>query len=193
MPIRFESNEPEPEGLSPKFRAIQFLTELKKYSDNKDDPISDWEFGHEVRELSKDDDVFLCICSTRIHKLYKIHKINDNSMFLEIGCECIKRWLHPSITCDECSCVLGSVVKRMKTKDYLCRKCKNISIKEKAREARETRIQELENIYYVNYDRHFREIIRNRLLTELILNKQPVTKAQKLFEEYVRFYFVIKE
>jgi len=192
MPISFES-DPSTDGLSPKFRAIQFLVELAKYSDNKDDPISDWEFGHEVRELTKDDDAFYCICSTRIQKLYKIYKISDNRVSLEIGCECIKKWLNPSITCDECSCVLGSVVKRMKTKDYLCRKCKTITNKEKAREKREARIQELENIYYVKYQRHFREIIRNRILTEEILNKQPVTKGQLLFEEYVRFYFVIKE
>ena len=78
MPVTFESTE-----LSPKDKAALFIIELLKYSDNKDDPVSDWEFNGIVTELD-DDDVFNCICSTRIKYQYRIHRKINNMMYIDI-------------------------------------------------------------------------------------------------------------
>lgn len=151
MPVTFQSTE-----LSPEDKHILFIKELLKYSDNKDDPVSDWEFNGIVTELD-DDDVFNCICSTRIKYQYRIHKKNDNKVFIEIGCECIKRWLDPSITCDDCSGALGSVMKRMKTSDYLCRECKK---KREEKRAHQKLIRDMEQFQLDSklYYQHLREV-----------------------------------
>jgi hypothetical protein len=211
MPLTFISRE-----LSPRDKAQLFIIELTKYSDNKDDPVSDWEFNGIVTELD-DDDEFNCICSTRIKYLHRIHRKNNNMMYIDIGSECIKRWMNPSIECDDCSCVLKNVMKRMKAKDFLCNDCKKERVEKQKREWEEEqrvkkeqekeeqrlirqqeyedyksrqRIEFLGNLYYfddyITY-RKLKDIVDDE---DLVLSILQRTRNHDVIEYFTHFYSI---
>jgi hypothetical protein len=168
--------------LELKDRRQKFLYELSKYSENKDDPISEWYFTQGVKELSTEEkkDKTLCICSTPISVLYNI-KNKINKLELEIGCECIKRWLNPKIECNRCKCVLGNITKRMRTKDYLCRCCKKMN---------DYTIGQLSGLTLNNKAFY---LYSNITEIEYIINKPNKSYIEELFEKYINNYYEIQE
>jgi len=109
-----------------------FLEVLKKYSDNKNDPIPEWH----LQGFDPHGGATKCICETPILLNYRIiHK--RTQVQLLIGSECVKRWLNPRLECEVCKCPLGCIMKRYQTFDFKCRKCKTAERKEQERLLRE--------------------------------------------------------
>lgn len=165
--------------LELKHRPNKFIFELKKYSNNKEDPISEWDFTKDIQRIENIDKK--CICSTSISVIYKIkNKYNDK--VLEIGSECVKRWIKPKIYCIECKSVIGNVIKRTNEQDFTCPKCKK---------------QKLDKLISYNcmllYNKPFRDYSKDISFIEKIINKEDKTTSEKLFEEYVNMIYEIKE
>lgn len=101
-------------------KAQRFMSVLKQHSANKQDPISEWAYVY--AEPNDVNEQKYCICTTKISNLHVIrNKISGH--VLEVGSECIKKWeLAP--VCAGCNGAIGSLVKRRKTNDWYCRKCK---------------------------------------------------------------------
>ena len=166
--------------LSIKDRHLKFIAELLKYSNGKDDPISEWEYTGETRELGKEElkDGFKCICTTPISILYRIRN-KVNSIQLEIGSECIKRWLNPRISCDDCKATLGNITKRMRSKDYLCRLCKKNNI---AKQTENNIRKKSWSECYIN-NKLFSDITDISYIEEII-NKDNKSNIEESFERY---------
>ena len=181
--------------LELKERRQKFLYELSKYSENKDDPISEWYFTQDVTESSSIDKT-LCICSTPITLLYTI-KNKLNKLELEIGCECIKRWLNPKIECNRCKCVLGNITKRMRTKDYLCRSCKKIINRTNITERIKTQVYldnyTIEQLSVLTINNKPFYLHSNVTEIEYIINKSNKSRIEELFEIYIKNYYDIEE
>lgn len=170
--------------LELKFRSRLFMMELEKYSNNKEDPISEWYYDEKQdmfdieygTELDQDDDR-KCICSTPIKYIYKIrNKINGGE--LEIGSECIKRWIRPKIKCLNCECVLGCITERLRTKNFLCRTCRITS-------ERHPQYLKLNGVSFYK--------ISNINFIEAVINKEKKNEIEIMFERYINTQYIIKE
>lgn len=108
-------------------KAQEFMRVLRLHSSDQNDPVSEWIYLKDFSgvKMRGEADGHRCICTTPIFDLHYIrNKITKKE--LEIGCECIKRWdLGPR--CSECKfTVLGSIAKRKKENNWLCRSCNTI-------------------------------------------------------------------
>ena len=75
-------------------KAQEFLRVLRLYSNDKDDPVSEWAYHKvfmESQEYKGEKDGKKCICTTPIFNLHYIQN-RISGKVLEIGCECVKRW-----------------------------------------------------------------------------------------------------
>jgi hypothetical protein len=124
-------------------KSREFMRVLRQHSDNKFDPVSEWIYCKytPAQEAQGERDGKRCICTTPIMNLHYIRN-SISGMVIEIGCECIKRWsLGPK--CEGgCARSLGSLEKRKKGDNWLCRSCnakkkKEEEEKERARLTRE--------------------------------------------------------
>lgn len=168
--------------LELKERRLKFIHELKKYSEDKDEPVCEWECTGLVRELDSEErkEKKLCICSTPIVVLYTI-KNKKNNIELEIGSECIKRWLNPSLKCSGCDIPLGNITQRLRKKDKLCRSCK-----------KENKFYEEQYGMYTINNVPFSKITDIDEI-ERIINKERKTITEELFEIYIKQFYTIKE
>jgi hypothetical protein len=110
--------------LSAKEKHIEFDRVLKLKSQNKDDPISEWDYLKltpiEVNHI--DQETIRCICTTKIQNIHYIqNRITGET--LDIGCECVKRWDRLRPRCDGCKTTLGALERRRKQNDWLCSNC----------------------------------------------------------------------
>jgi hypothetical protein len=112
--------------LSLSSKAQEFMRVLRLHSSDQNDPVSEWDYvQHAVVEMAGEADGYRCICTTPIFLLHYIRNRISGKQ-LRIGCECIKRWdLGPR--CSKCKLVvLGSIAKRKKENNWLCRSCNAI-------------------------------------------------------------------
>jgi hypothetical protein len=99
--------------------AENFLKALKEYSQDKNDPVSEWT----LLDFTGYDDDGQCICEKEIKVIYYIQN-KITTKILEIGSDCAERWLSCKLWCSNCNASLGNVMKRRREMDYLCKLCK---------------------------------------------------------------------
>ena len=175
---------------------LKFFEILRRFSDNKFDPVPEWElltdkfFEKETR----------CICTTPIERNFYIrHKRTGKE--LVIGSECVKRWIHPKLTCKQCESPLGRIDKRIQTQDFVCPKCKR-EAKKAAKEAAEHRASRRATLcafhfYYGKkyYGKRFDVVAKDIPYVEFLLNLQlsDVPKTLKLFKEYIGLIYELED
>ena len=174
-------------------KAQRFMSVLKDHSTNKQDSISEWQYVYE--EPNHTDQQKYCICTTKITNLHVIRN-KISGLTLEIGSECIKKWeLAP--VCAGCDGAIGSLVKRRKTNDWYCRKCK----KTNDMEARVKQIEKellLKRLgkqvffgYFPNtrtspwYGKRFEDVVKDPRLVKLTLEKEVEHPDYWNFREYL--------
>ena len=174
-------------------KAQRFMSVLKDHSTNKQDSISEWQYVYE--EPNHTNQQKYCICTTKITNLHVIRN-KISGYVLEVGSECIKKWeLAP--VCAGCDGAIGSLVKRRKTNDWYCRKCK----KTNDMEARVKQIEKellLKRLgkqvffgYFPNtrtspwYGKRFEDIVKDPRLVKLTLEKEVEHPDYWNFREYL--------
>lgn len=174
----------------------RFMSVLKHHSTNKQDPISEWQYVYDEpnhTNLQK-----YCICTTKITNLHVIrNKISGHT--LEVGSECIKKWdLAP--VCVSCGGAIGSLVKRRKTNDWYCRKCKKANdmearVKQIEKELLLKRLgKQLFFGYFPNtrtspwYGKRFDEVVKDPRLVRLTLEKEVEHPDYWNFREYLTLH-----
>lgn len=175
---------------------LRFFEILRRYSDDKNDPVPEWELVPEMTVNSKE----RCICSTKIIDNYYIRHTRTGKV-LVIGSECIKRWISPKLKCKECGAALGRVCRRIKTADYLCRSCKLEAKKEEERkeQERETKIARMEKLvlfwYGPYYQKPFYLVAKDIPYVEYLLNHPKATTSEtlKAFQKYASLVFEIQK
>jgi hypothetical protein len=165
--------------------AREFMRVLREHSYNKDDPISEWTLNDnpQISEGSR------CICKMVIREVWTIYNSKTNQV-LEIGCDCAKRWLEPSMTCKDCGRVLGQVMKRKKQKNFYCGSCNR-----KNNKARKERIELLSGLYYKNCrlrDYKF-EDLTDEEFTYLWNNLDDKWWNDRVLKEYLELVYVIED
>ena len=165
--------------------AREFMRVLKEHSYNKEDPISEWVLNDNPQLT----DGSRCICKMVIKEVWTIYNSKTNQV-LEIGCDCAKRWLEPSMTCKECGRVLGQVMKRKKQKNFYCGSCNR-----KNNKARKERIDFLSGVYYHNDtlgSYKFEELSEDDF--NYLWNNLDDTKYyDRLVKEYLDLIYVIED
>jgi len=174
-------------------KAQRFMSVLKHHSTNKQDSISEWEYVY--AEPNTNNEQKYCICTTKITNLHVIRN-KISGLTLEVGSECIKKWeLAP--VCAGCDGAIGSLVKRRKTNDWYCRKCK----KANDMEARVKQIEKellLKRLgkqfffgYFPNtrtspwYGKRFEDVVKDPRLVKLTLENEVEHADYWCFREYL--------
>lgn len=178
------------------YRQKRFFEILRKYSFDKEDPISEWRFV----EIVDNDGTNRCICTAPIQYLYKIEN-KETKATLIVGSECIQRWLQGLLRCKECACVLGNVVKRLRKEDYHCRSCKKIlQKKQEQQEQEELRKRKMSKLghcrlywYGPYYQKMFHEVIDNIPYVEKLINIENKNQTLELFTRYVKTVYDLEE
>ena len=188
----------------------KFFTVLRQYSDNKHDPIPEWQLVGFVERGGKD----RCICGTAIMLNYMIrHKISGVELI--IGSECVKRWMDPKIVCERCKEPLGRVLERYRRKDFKCRSCKLYEkeleeARERAKRIAEQRLKALEEekmkkiermgnlrlLWYGKYyQQPFSKVAEDIPYCEYLLNipEDKATKTILAFIDYANLVFEIAD
>ena len=101
------------------FYAREFMRKLRQYSNDKENPIPEWELQSYVQEAAGE---CWCICSKEIKNLYHI-KSKLSGHLLTIGCDCAKRWIDCDLNCFGCDAPLKSSMTRRRKGDFWCRRC----------------------------------------------------------------------
>lgn len=161
----------EIDNTPPEVYARNFLEKLREHSQNKEDPVSEWDVLNDT-----DNGIEFCLCGKKIHNIFVI----QNKITLEaigIGSECVKRWLECDLKCRRCNCELGNVMKRRREKKFYCRSCRKI-----------IELQGNLKIYH-NYSFHyFKDIVQNVPLLEILLNSGNSKIVQTLRDYASNFY-----
>ena len=185
----------------------RFFEVLRQHSDDKNDPTPEWEFTGMVFNGVKEK----CICGTKILLNYLItHKRSKHQLI--IGSECVKRWIKPKMTCEDCDAPLGRVLERARKNDFLCRSCKKEKKEREAREKeQEERIQKkkeeetkrqikrMDNFMLYWYGKHrnhpFKMVAEDIPYTEYLLNipEEKASESIKAFQKYASLVYDIKE
>jgi hypothetical protein len=162
------------------FRAKTFFQVLRDHSQDKEDPISEWEFA----EVVDGDGHMTCICTTPIRYLYKIrNRVTHDTLI--VGSECIKRWMGGLLRCQRCDCRLGNIRARLRKKQFHCRICRQILQREES-QRKNSKLSTLRLFWFgPYYKKQFREVIDDVPYVEKLLNVTNKTKTLELFEEYV--------
>lgn len=168
---------------------LRFFEILRDFSDDKRDPVPEWEFKGFITTGTKEK----CICGTKILLNYQIvHKRTQKQLI--IGSECIKRWIQPKLSCSRCDAPLGRVLERTRKGDFHCRSCK--------RELKEMEKQKLLKMgrlrlfwYGKYYQRMFAEVAQDIPYVESLLNlpEEKKTDTLKALEKYISLKYDIKE
>ena len=182
---------------------LRFFEVLREHSDDKHDPIPEWEFKGFITRGTKEK----CICGTPIELNYLIeHKRTQKQLI--IGSECVKRWIQPKLECEECGNPLGRVMERTRKKDFLCRSCKKILANLEAQKQREREIEaekerkkiermgKLRLFWWGKYhERMFSEVAEDIPYVEYLLSipEEKATKSIRAFWEYAELVFDVKE
>lgn len=180
----------------------RFFEILRDASDDKQDPIPEWELKGFVGS-----GVDRCICGTSIMLNYLIVHKRTQKQFV-IGSECMKRWMNPKLVCKECESPLGCVAKRYRTNDFLCRCCKTMKKKmeeeESIQRAREKAIKERQRIKAIEklslfrlfwsgkyYLKSFKEVLQDEsyVLYLMTIPDAKATESVKKFKEYASFFY----
>jgi hypothetical protein len=154
--------------------ALQFQDRLKTHSQNKEDPVSEWELLDEIVYSTTH-----CLCGKEIHVVYQIQNKLTREV-IGIGSECVKRWLDSSLYCKCCQCSLGNALQRRREKKFYCRQCRAY----------------LENqgncLFWHNHRIYqLKEIIKDVPLLEEILNSDNMKK--KLLLNYAKHFFEFEQ
>jgi hypothetical protein len=174
----------------------RFFEVLREHSEDKNDPTPEWEFGGMVLHGAKE----RCICGTKILLNYLItHKRTKKQLI--IGSECIKRWINPKMTCEDCDAPLGQVLKRARTNDYLCRSCKKErkELEVRKQEEKQRQIKKMDNFMLYWYGKHrnhpFKMVAEDIPYTEYLLNipEEKASESIKAFQKYASLVYEIKE
>jgi hypothetical protein len=162
------------------YRKERFTSFLKVYSQDEDDPIQEWIFKKDPKKCEYEAAINYvadptadqhCICTTKIDNECLIQN-KETGIKLIIGSVCGKRWLDFRGTCDKCDAVLGNFVKRQKENDWLCRSCKDVG-----------------NTLFLGhgpfYSQKFKEVVKNRMYVQFLLNVPVKSENHRKFIEYV--------
>ena len=174
----------------------KFYEVLKGYTDDQDDPISEWEYLTD--KIQSTDEKKFCICTTPIKNIHLIRN-KKSGLVLEIGSECAKRWdLAP--LCESCKKPLGAITRRRKENDWVCKACKAARKKEALLKA-ETRQRLLRQMggqvfrgYYKEtktspwYGRRFDEVVMIERLQRLTLKQEIDHPDYRAFRTYLDLY-----
>jgi len=168
---------------------LRFFEVLRTFSDDKSDPVPEWEFRGTVLSGTKEK----CICGTKILLNYLIvHKRTQKQLI--IGSECIKRWIQPKLSCSRCDAPLGRVLQRIKKEDYHCRRCKREIKQEEA-----LKILKMGNFrlfwYGKYYQRKFSEAIEDIPYVETVLTipEEKQNESLRAFMKFISLYYEITE
>jgi hypothetical protein len=178
----------------------RFFEVLKSRTEDKEDPISEWEYMTE--QIKETNQKKFCICTTPIKNIHLIRN-KKTGLILEIGSECAKKWdLAPQ--CLSCHAQLGAVTRRRKENDWICKTCKAIKKKE-ALLKNEVRRQLLRQMgrqqfrgYFKEtmtspwYGRRFDEVVMIEELQRLILKQEIDHEDYRAFREYLDLYRIHK-
>ena len=97
----------------------RFMEVLNHHSENQGHSIPEWE----LLPFRKENFRLKCICSHPIQNNFFISN-NTTKTTLVIGSDCMKRFLNPTLRCEDCSGYMNNVVKRIEDDDMICRDCK---------------------------------------------------------------------
>jgi hypothetical protein len=174
----------------------KFYEVLKSFTDDQDDPISEWEYLTD--KIQSTDEKKSCICSTPIKNIHLIRN-KKTRLVLEIGSECAKKWdLAP--LCECCNKPLGAVTRRRKENDWLCKACKASKKKEAAvkEEARQRLLKRMGSSLFMGYfketktspwyGRRFDEVVMIERLQTLTLKQEIDHPDYRKFREYLDLY-----
>jgi hypothetical protein len=174
---------------------------LRANSINQEDPVPEWLYKGCVDVSGArigGKDAIRCLCSTPISKFYKIqNKYTEKDEI--IGCECIKKFLENSVTCEKCKKPLKNLGVRLNTNNMVCPDCVR-----GAKAERKELMKKYGNYKYYAYGDHlrlingfkFKNIIHdnNISLVEFIVNKPPPPVPWKSYDclmEYINYHYEI--
>jgi len=174
----------------------RFYHALKEHTDDKDDPISEWQYLTDTVKESHERKY--CICTTPIKNIHLIQN-KKTGLILEIGSECAKKWeLAP--LCECCNKPLGAITRRRKQNDWLCKTCKTVKKNEailKA-EARQRLLRQMGRLEFRGYfkdtgtspwyGRRFEEVVMIEKLQQLTLKHEIDHPDYRAFREYLDLY-----
>lgn len=178
----------------------KFYEALREYTDDKDDPISEWKYLTDTVKESHEKK--FCICTTPIKNIHLIQN-KITGVILEIGSECAKKWdLAP--LCECCEKPLGAITRRRKQNDWLCKTCKTVKKNEAILKA-ETRQRLLKQMgrlefrgYFKEtgtspwYGRRFEEVVVSEKLQQKILSQEVDHPDYRAFRDYLDLYRISK-
>lgn len=195
-------NEPPAEDKHERFMAV-----LKNHSENQTHPISEWRLLP-LREV-KDSQ---CICTQPILNQHFIS--NDTTRTtLVIGSDCMKRFLEPTLQCEECGCgITTGIVERIEKQNFLCPPCKALKKKrdrllaeqEAKKHQHELATQEAKKVkmgkwalfwYGKYYQKPFSVVLQDEAYVEYLLNlpEDKKTETIKSFTTYVSLFYDVVE
>ena len=174
----------------------RFFEVLKSRTEDKEDPISEWEYlTDKIKETNQKK---FCICTTPIKNIHLIRN-KKTGLILEIGGECAKKCdLAP--LCECCKKPLGAITRRRNEDDWACKACKAARKKE-ALLKNEVRKQLLRQMgrqefrgYFKEtktspwYGRRFDEVVMIEELQRLTLKQEIDHPDYRAFREYLDLY-----
>ena len=159
------------------YYAKKFLEVLREHSQNKQDPVSEWELTDDVTPEASSN----CICTKDIKVLYYIKNILSGEILI-IGSDCAERWLSPGLECKWCMCSLGNVMQRRREKKFYCRACSS----------KMTKLGE-KSIDYRGKVYKLKEVIKDEKLVEEILNNTKTYYYYDVFKFYISQFYTITE
>lgn len=193
--------------LDQSLKSLKFLSVLRTYSSDKNDPISEWEYHKRPymtsNEYQGEADGKRCICTTPITNLHEI-KNRISGKILEIGCECVKRWELNPYCHGKCGRSLGNLEARRKANNWLCRSCKAAKEKREEVEKVMSEIEQKKNDEETErmghflffgfgkyYKKRFSEVVEDKEIVERLLNNPIDNDDYRTFIEYIyRIYRV---
>lgn len=109
--------------MSAEYHAKKFLEAIRKASEDKVDPVSEWRLLERTGTYPTK-----CICEKEITNIFYIQNKKTLKVF-EIGSDCAERWLSCCLQCQKCFTPLGNIMKRRRDQNYWCKKCSKDKVK----------------------------------------------------------------
>jgi hypothetical protein len=162
--------------VSSEYYARMFMQILREHSQNKQDPVSEWKLLDSVSYMQ---DGGFCICTKDIKNIFVIQN-NVTQELLNIGGDCAKRWLDPSMQCHKCNIPLGNVLERRKQQKFLCKTCLRKAGK------MESTIIVYDSTFMIYFD-----LAQNTAAIEYLLNKKSTSANEKKFLDYCSYFYEV--
>jgi hypothetical protein len=163
---------------------LRFMEVLKEHSINQVLPIPEWELSPITRVEEKK-----CICSHPILNNYFITNEKTKTI-LVIGSDCMKRFLDPSLRCEECNAPIQNVVQRISEGNFICRECKQ-KRKRVVKDYKDRYIVELGKYYL----KTFEEAGNDQEFVQSVLDMDEADWSPNLrnFYIYIKALYLIRE